>query len=388
VTSRFEAHDRPVSLAVVHWLPLEQFPPAKNLLDLFGTNAAFLVTACSSVRAGEPQPWASGSVRLYRSTFPGAGRSRLIRLLSLAKLFLTVLFGLLRSRADVVLYFEPHSAPAVFLYLLWNRSARLFIHYHEYRELSHYRDRGNAIARLGHWLETRWLFRRCEWISHTNAERVRMFLEDHPEIPANLMQVLPNYPPVDWVSRRRAQCCSTTDIFRFVYVGAVSLHDTFIQEVVDWVANHGEQRVRLDIYAGNTSSSAREYLLNLQSPALRFFPSGVPYQNLPEILANYDVGLVLYRGTTRNYIYNAPNKLFEYLVCGLDVWYPKQMLGIRPVSAELKQQQVVEVDFDQPQLLDSLLQQPRRQPSREWQLTCQDALQPLQQALLGTTPCG
>jgi len=373
---------------VVHWLPLEQFPPAKNLLDLFGTNAAFLVTACSSVRAGEPQPWASGSVRLYRSAFPGAGRSRLIRLLSLAKLFLTVLFGLLRSRADVVLYFEPHSAPAVFLYLLWNRSARLFIHYHEYRELSHYRDRGNAIARLGHWLETRWLFRRCEWISHTNAERVRMFLEDHPEIPANLMQVLPNYPPVDWVSRRSAQSCSTTDVLRFVYVGAVSLHDTFIQEVADWVANHGEQRVRLDIYAGNTSSSAREYLLNLQSPAVEFFPSGVPYQNLPEILANYDVGLVLYRGTTRNYIYNAPNKLFEYLVCGLDVWYPKQMLGIRPVSAELKQQQVVEVDFDQPQLLDSLLQQPRRQPSREWQLTCQDALQPLQQALLGTTPCG
>jgi hypothetical protein len=327
-------------------------------------------------------------VQLHRSTFPGAGQSAAVRLLQVLRLCITILFGLLQSRAEAVLYFEPHSAPAVFLYLLWNRSARLFVHYHEYRELSHFRDRGNAIARLGHWLESQWLFRRCEWISHTNADRVRMFLEDHPCVSSTLVHAIPNYPPPDWLSRVPIKCQTPSQILRLVYVGAVSLNDTFIREIVGWVAKYKNHRVQLDIYAGNTASSARDYLQNLQSPAVRFFPGGVPYGHLPEILANYDVGLVLYRGTTRNYIYNAPNKLFEYLICGLDVWYPRQMLGVRPVAAELRHQQVLELDFEQPEMLDAILEQPRRQPMREWRHTCKDALQPLCQALLGTLPCG
>jgi hypothetical protein len=380
--------ERPLRLAVVHWLPLEQFPPAKNLLDLFGNDPAFRITACTSIRAGESHPWDSEAVNLHRSTFPGAGRSALVRLLQAVRLYLTILFGLLQSRAEAVLYFEPHSAPAVFLYLLWNRSARLFIHYHEYRELSHYRDRGNAIARLGHWLEIRWLFRRCHWISHTNSDRVRMFLDDHPQVPATVMQAVPNYPPPEWLVRSDVRPPAHSASLRLIYVGAVSLHDTFIREVADWVVDRGEQRVRLDIYGGSTSSSAQEYLVNLASPAVRFFPAGVPYERLPEILGQYDVGLVLYRGTTRNYIYNAPNKLFEYLICGLDVWYPRQMLSIRPVAAALSLQRALEVDFDQPAMLDALLKESRHARTREWNQTCADALQPLRQALLEPAPCG
>ncbi|MGV2336604.1 MAG UNVERIFIED_CONTAM: hypothetical protein LVR18_21695 [Planctomycetaceae bacterium] len=106
--------DRPLRLAVVHWLPLEQFPPAKNLLDLFGNDPAFCVTACTSIRSGESHPWGSEAVNQHRSTFPGAGQSAAVRLLQALRLCLTILLGLLRSRAEAVLYFEPHSAPAVF----------------------------------------------------------------------------------------------------------------------------------------------------------------------------------------------------------------------------------------------------------------------------------
>jgi hypothetical protein len=213
-----------------------------------------------------------------------------------------------------------------------------------------------------------------------------MFLEDHPQVPETLMRVVPNYPPPQWLSVAEIGSLPATGPLRLVYVGAVSLSDTFIREVADWVAKHGEDRVRLDIYAGNTAPAAREYLLNLNSPAVRFFPEGVPYQELPRILGNYNVGLILYRGTTRNYVYNAPNKLFEYLICGLDVWYPRQMLGIRPVAADLQRQQVLELDFEKPELLDTLLAQPRRTPVREWQQTCVDALQLLCDAMRGAAP--
>jgi hypothetical protein len=38
---------------------------------------------------------------------------------------------------------------------------------------------------------------------------------------------------------------------------------------------------------------------------------------------------VLYKGNTTNFVYNVPNKVFEYLRCGLRVWYPQEMMGLR-----------------------------------------------------------
>jgi len=60
----------------------------------------------------------------------------------------------------------------------------------------------------------------------------------------------------------------------------------------------------------------------------------VPYKDLGALLSGYDIGVILYRAVTDNYIFNAPNKLFEYLACGLDVWYPKEMQGIHAYDSE------------------------------------------------------
>lgn len=50
--------------------------------------------------------------------------------------------------------------------------------------------------------------------------------------------------------------------------------------------------------------------------------SGINYSDLPGVIRAYDVGVILYNGHIANYVFNAPNKLFEYLACGLDVWSP------------------------------------------------------------------
>ena len=46
-----------------------------------------------------------------------------------------------------------------------------------------------------------------------------------------------------------------------------------------------------------------------------------------------------------NYVYNAPNKLFEYLACGLDVWFPDVMTGSVPYVTELTYPKVIAVNF-------------------------------------------
>ena len=72
---------------------------------------------------------------------------------------------------------------------------------------------------------------------------------------------------------------------------------------------------------------------------------------MPALLADYDIGLILYKAHTKNYKYNAPNKLFEYLVCGLKVFYPDVMLGIKPYITE----NIIPLNFKNMTSIDTLV---------------------------------
>ena len=65
------------------------------------------------------------------------------------------------------------------------------------------------------------------------------------------------------------------------------------------------------------------------------FRGAISQSDFPLIISQYQIGLVLYKGHIPNYIYNAPNKLFEYLACGLDVWYPICMKGIDHIEERI-----------------------------------------------------
>ena len=82
---------------------------------------------------------------------------------------------------------------------------------------------------------------------------------------------------------------------------------------------------------------------------------GIQYQELPDVLTKYDVGVILYTGHIENYIYNAPNKLFEYLACGLDVWFPDVMKGSMPYLTTETYPKVMAVDFNQLDQSDYLI---------------------------------
>lgn len=366
-----------LKVVLIHWFPIEQFPPAQNLVNELADTDQIEVTCCTTNKASSNYSFSNDKVSFRRSPFPLQGQLKLIRLLRFLYFPWMCFFTVILNRPSVLIYIDPHSATAAFLPLLLLPKCRLVVHYHEYREPSHFRDRGNALARLGNLLEKWWLHRRAAWISHTNHDRIRLFLSDNPGVSPKKMHTVPNLPPSSWLSSADSQAQKESGPLRLVYIGAASLRDTYIQNLVLWFQNLPKNSVLLDLYINNSDPSTENFLNQQKTENLRVYMGGVPYYQLPKILPRYDVGLILYRCTTTNYIYNAPNKLFEYLTCGLSVVYPNQMLGVHPYARTNCQPWVKSVDFDH--LSDIGLNElnSKHNPTTPWTETCNQALRPL-----------
>jgi hypothetical protein len=368
-----------VRLAVIHWFPLEQYPPAQNLLNYFSNRPDFDVLCCTTSNDRGWPSFHAAKIQFRRRPFPGRAIARWYRLW----LFLTfpffVFWQLFRFKPDVLLYMEPHSSFPAWLYTTCRSGCRLFIHYHEYRDRKEYRDPGNRVMAIYHWFERHWLYRRAVWISHTNEDRVRMFLADLPTVPAHRMRVMPNLPPKAWMDEKCSQWPLPHQPLRLVYAGAVSRRDTFIEQIIEWAKRHPESRVTLDLLINNVDADTQEYLQNSAGSQIRVNMAGVGYHQLPELLKQFHVGLILYRGNTSNYVYNAPNKLFEYLACGLDVWYPGVMQGVKPFARGELYPRVVEVDFENMALLDLETVTSRSElPASPWTQSCETELAKLE----------
>lgn len=340
-------HTSEIRLAVVHWFPLEQFPPAQNMLNFLASQLKSDILCCTTTRRSETYRFDNSAVVLKYSSFPERQFSRLTRFCFLVWFPIWTFFRLLLFRPTHVFYIEPHSAPATFLYCLLFPGTRLLCHYHEYREPSHFKKRGNFIARIGYQLERLSLFKKLEWISHTNLDRVRLFLADNPKVSGTKVHELPNLPPANWQANSERQPAREVPYVRMVYVGAISLRDTYIEALVQWLESFSHNEVKLDLYINNIDTDTLDFLEKHHSANLTVHRYGVPYAQLPSILPNYDIGLILYRCNSINYVYNAPNKLFEYLTCGLNVLYPKQMLGAAPYARRNVRPWVIAIDFDQ-----------------------------------------
>lgn len=335
-------------LSVIHWFPLEQYPPVTNLLDYFASETDWKIDAFACANDRGLRPYENANVAVHRRPFPSRTLGRIRRLIAYLGFPVIVFFQLLRARPDLLLSIEPQSALPAFLYCLIFRRCRLFIHYHEYRDQQEYFHPGMRFVRFNHWIEKKFLYSRAEWVSQTNADRNRMFLADLPEFDETKLKILPNYPPPTWLQARQADWtnCSDTTL-RLVYVGALSLRDTFIGPLVEWLRKHTcTCDVTLDIYSYNNDRETREFLESSTDDRIRFHSRGIEYSELPALLADYHVGLILYRANTRNYVYNASNKLFEYLALGLDVWYPPPMLGVKPYANSQSWPRVLETDFE------------------------------------------
>ena len=299
-------------IVILHFQPLEKYPPILNLIRDIEREGVEKVSVLSTNTSNN---WFKSLIALHR--WGNLGSNKFTRYATYIIFNALALLYLLFKKPTKVVYYETLSCWSVYWYKKIRSKSKVFIHFHEYsseeeknRSSAYYK---NLLAKEAY------LLQKADWVSHTNEDRMRLFRIDYPFLQDKQCHIFPNYPPTAWSIRVQHLIANraASDIVKLVYVGALGLQTTYIQELAEWIQEqHG--KYSLDIYTDNIELEARHMLMSINSPYINL-KAPIMYFELPDVLANYDIGLVLYKGVSLNHIYSVPNKIVEYLSCGLQV---------------------------------------------------------------------
>ena len=332
-------------VVIFHFNPIEKFPPVMNLIRLLETklpgNVHLVVFTTRATVRTELFQSTNKQVKIKRFGLNTIHMNALLRYFNYLRYFLGSLAYCLFSKPDKFFYYESMSAlvPLLLKKFIFKK-APLFIHYHEYMSALDYKHM--YLSGLFHRLEKK-LYEGAAWISQTNPERMQLFLQDIGTPDLGNVHVYPNYPLREWGKYKTTAQINLP--VRLVYVGSFgSMETIYIKEALEWIKEQ-QGKITLDIYSFNIPENVTAYVKSLNCAFIQILEA-VNYYELPGILKDYDAGLILYKGTSKNFEYNAPNKLFEYLVCGLDVWYPATMKGVWMYDSPVDWPKVVRLDFE------------------------------------------
>ena len=329
---------------IIHYQPIELYPPIQNFIRVLegcNPNSKFYILSTKGL-FNELDLLKSNNlnIKIIRLGISGTKMNKIKRGINYLKFYAGSMFYLLKNWPNKILYYETLSSLTPYLYnRYFNKKSNVYIHYHEYTSPQEY-QKGMLLTKLFHEYE-KYLYPLAKWVSHTNAYRMQLFKNDIIPTVIGNEKIFANYPPKNWITS--PSILNTTPL-KIIYAGSLSMDTMYTQKFAEWVqAQNG--RVVWHIYSYNLTAETIEYLKKLSSKYISL-KSGVNYDDLPNIFKKYNVGVVLYNGHIPNYIYNAPNKLFEYLSCGLDVWYPKVMEGCFPYDSIDTSPKVLRLNFN------------------------------------------
>jgi hypothetical protein len=341
-------------LFIIHFQPLEMYPPVMNLIRYISgqLNDNVEIHVVSTIAHQDKKLLEAKGIYIHRIGKWNKQWSRLQRIFFYIR-FNRKTLGLLRKYKPArILYYETLSAGAACLYKkLINPQCGLYVHYHEYTSPEEYKN-GMFLNQWLHQLEKR-VYRETSWVSHTNEYRLSMFIKDTGDKAPSNVYVVPNYPPKYWQSvvknnNEKVNAKRTT----FVYVGALSLETMYVEAFARFIQQYPD-KYSWDIYSDNFTDETLLFFKELRASNI-VFKGAIEYDQLPGVLTAYDIGVVLYKGHIPNYVYNAPNKLFEYIACGLDAWFPQEMIGSHSYITDKCFPEVLQVDFHKLDQLDVL----------------------------------
>ena len=327
-----------MKIALVHFQPLEKYPPVMNCIrDL--ENEKVEVVSIFTTRF--QNNWFSSSYPIYR--LGNYTISRWSRYWTYLYFNFVSFFFLCIYRPKKVLYYETYSSWPVYWYKKLFPAVLVFIHFHEYVSEKEKKESSAYYKYL--LIKENALLKKAIWISHTNEDRMHFFQQDFPFVSKDQCYILPNYPPTNWAIRAKLIRANrqVSAIKRMVYVGALGLDSTYIKELAAWIEDQ-KGTYTLDIYSSNIDKDVLIFLHNLKSSYILIHKT-IPYYELPAQLANYDIGLVLYKGIIPNHIFSIPNKVYEYLACGLQVWYSEELVSTNKFKQEYDIQQLISISF-------------------------------------------
>jgi hypothetical protein len=328
-------------LCIVHFQEIEKYPPTINLLRyLHEHSSANLIIEVLTTRGESSNFTISPGIKIHRLAKWGRRTNKVARMLLYLRFNFLAIIKLIRFSPGAILYYETLSAgPPWFYKKFIRKDVEVYVHYHEYVSKREYED-GMKLSK--------WLYEREKellpltiWVSHTNADRLALFLKDVPNHQPPFTYTAPNYPPANWREKTGEQ---KEGKIGFVYVGALSLETMYLRQMAEYVKAR-QADCYWDIYSTNASEEVLAFFSSNEGTNISF-KGGVSYDELPGILSKYHVGLILYKGHIPNYVYNIPNKLFEYHVCSLDVWFPTSMKSSLELVTKGSYPKICAIDFE------------------------------------------
>jgi len=333
-------------LIIIHFQPLELYPPVCNLINYLSLNSneRIIVITTENKKEKKFQCYTNCSEQIAIKRTFAINPTSPLRLFQYLFFYLNGLRLLLKQQPNSVLYFDTISSwPALMYKKMKGSKVKLMVHYHEYCSREEYAN-NMLLTRAMHRQEVKMYRHSYEWISQTNKVRLQKMINDNhlENCDPSFFRAMPNYPSKYWAKSKTSYGISKK--IRLVYVGSLGFHSTYLKELTEW-AEKNTGHVTLDFYSHNIDEKAKSFLASVKDDCIRFQGS-INYNELPNLLTNYDIGLVIYKPVSDNWIQNAPNKVFEYLACGLDVWFSKTMTYALRLTTEETFPKIIPVDFE------------------------------------------
>ena len=246
---------------------------------------------------------------------------------------------LLKFKPKAIMIYESYSVLPAFLYSIICPKVKLLIHYHEFVSKAEMQS-ATAYSKILYFFENQ-LLSKAIWVSQTNLERKKKFQEFFPQMNEKQLKVFPNYPSKTWMEKVKNRNAENSEIVKFIHVGSLGIETTYISEFIEWIQEQ-KGMATLTVVSQNLEYAVRDLIAKNQWVTLI---GNFPYQELPNVICEHHVGVVLYKGHILNFVYNVPNKVNEYLACGLNVWYSDVLISTHKFAEENSQYPLYSVDF-------------------------------------------
>lgn len=304
----------PTKLAILHYNILEKYPPAINFIrDLEGLEKDFKLTIVSTKNTTIYTHFNTSIGSIIR--LGAISQSSISRYFSYLIFNLGSLIRLIFFKPQEIVVFETLSIWPAYFYKKIYKKVNIHVHHHEYASLEEL-EVSSAYIKFLHRKEKQ-LFKQATF-SHTNQDRKELYLKDHPNLVAANVEVYPNLPPQSWWyefgSKKKAW---QGPKIKLVYVGALDLETMYVKEVVEWVLSNPDL-LELTFISQQMNPNTLLYIQSKIGSKIKILKP-INYDYLPSELIKHDIGISLYKGVNKNHIYCVPNKVYEYLYCGLKV---------------------------------------------------------------------
>lgn len=329
-----------VNIALISANSVEFYPPLLNLLrDERLRHAQIICYTTYNLRIKRDKLKVKG-VRFVRTSQHSSCYS-IINLIERLWFVLRTLIGLIFNHPDKILYIESNSALPVYLYRRYiNHNVKVFIHYYEYTSPEQYGE--SQWDSFCHHKERKFIYSIMDWYSQCNAKRMELF-QRNCNLGPEKAHILPNYPPMSWRSYCKERHILNQPI-RIIYIGSLSIENTYVCEFAEFIEQSGGKLI-WDIFSYNFAKNVQTFFRKKHFKYTHIYEEGIDYDTIPQKFDSYDVGVILYKGNTPNMIYNESNKFFEYLVCGLDIWFSNRLLLLKQRKTYGTIPAVIPIDF-------------------------------------------